>query len=135
MCRRAKISGKVHSETCGALQDRFHPLVEGENGGSLTPFRGRPGVLEGERRLPAAGWSEKDRAGAVLKTPAQQGVQLLILRFKQAALLALDMLARDEPRENVQPTLIDDEVVIPAAVFLPAELQDAEPPALGTVFR
>ena len=53
--------------------------------------------------------------------------------LKQAALLAVVVFPRDEPREDVEPALLDDEVVVAAAVLLAPELHDAQPPPLGAV--
>ena len=98
-----EVPGDVHPEARRPLQDGLDPLVEGEDDGPLAAARRGPGVLDGERRFAAPGRAEEDRAGAVLEAPAQQGVQLRVVGLEQAPLLAADVLAGDEPREDVQP--------------------------------
>src|SRR5271165_312577 len=91
------------------------------------------GVPDGERRFAAPGRPEEDHAVPVLQPPAQEGVHLLVAGLKQTALQAAVVFPRDEPREDFQPALLDDEVVVAAAVLLAPELYDAQPPPFGAV--
>ena len=83
--------------------------------------------------LPLPAGPRRTDAVPVLQPPAQEGVHLLVAGLKQTALLAAVVFPRDEPREDFQPALLDDEVVVAAAVLLAPELYDAQPPPFGAV--
>ena len=53
--------------------------------------------------------------------------------LSRPALLAAVVLGGDEPREDVEPARLDDEVVVAAPVLLAPELRDPQPPPLGAV--
>ena len=99
---RLDVRRDVHPQARGPLQDGLQPLVEGEDRGPLAAGRRRPRILDGERRLAAAGGAEQDRAGPVLEPAAHQGIQLGVAGLEQAPLLAVIVLGGDEPREDVE---------------------------------
>src|SRR5512135_2169609 len=130
---RLDVLRDVHPEARRPLQDGLQPLVEGEDRCPLAAGRRGPRILEGERRLAAAGGAEEDRTGPVRDAPAHQQIQLGVAGFEEAALLAELMLGGDEPRKDVEAPRCDDEVVVATPVLLPPELRDAEASPLGPV--
>ncbi len=126
---------QVDTQTGTAGQQGVDALVENEQG-SLLPLLGRRHhKLRGQRRLSGSGRADDQGAGAVLEAPAEQGVQLgdaagqLFCDRRQA------MLARDEPRKDVDSPAPDGVVVKAAAEAHAAVLDDQEPPPLGAVLR
>ena len=67
------------------------------------------------------------------RPPPRRASSSLLSDLSRPRFWPLVVFPRDEPREDVQPALLDDEVVVAAAVLLAPELRDAQPPPLGAV--
>ncbi len=106
-------------------------LVEDEQGRWLPAAARRRRELRRHGGLPGPGRPDDEGAGPLLDATAQQGVQFRDLAGQAAARRRLTMLGGDQAREHLEPTLLDDVVVVPAPIPDSAILDDAEPATLG----
>ena len=97
---------EIDAEARAAREQRVRAFVEHEHDRLLAAPGGRDAELRGDGRLAGAGAADDQRAGAFFDAAAEQRRRApATLDGSFAALPALAVLGRDQPREHLEAAL------------------------------
>ncbi len=130
---RLHVLAERDAERAGPDQEIRRALVEAEDRTALAATGGRNHELSGDGRLSRAGSSDQYGARAAVETATELSVELGHPARHRRARVHGPVFRRHETRVDLDPSVADDEVVVPADALRPAQLANPQPPALPAV--